>query len=53
MSSWQDATEEKLSQNGFCDSCQQEIKAGESLWVHENGEVKCSKCRQKEIEQGK
>lgn len=51
MSSWRDATEEKLTSDGFCEYCQQEVKAGESLWILD-GDVKCSKCRQKEIDQG-
>lgn len=51
MSSWSEALEEKLTEDGFCDSCQQEIKAGESLWLHD-GDVKCTKCRQKEIDNG-
>ncbi|MCK4842039.1 MAG: hypothetical protein KAT04_09160 [Methylococcales bacterium] len=51
MSSWSDATEEKLKEDGYCDHCQQEIKAGESLWIHDD-DVKCSQCKQKEIDQG-
>ena len=48
MSSWADATEEHMQQNGFCEYCGQ---VAEVLWVLE-GDYKCSTCRQKEIDQG-
>ncbi|MDH5433001.1 MAG: hypothetical protein OEY19_03585 [Gammaproteobacteria bacterium] len=49
---WSSATEEKLDDDGFCDRCQQEVKAGDSLWIDDNGDVLCSTCRQSEIDKG-
>ena len=50
MSTWNEAVEEKLTEEGFCDCCQQIVEAGDSLWIHDD-DVKCSQCRQKEIDQ--